>query len=97
MPAIEELLNGRTISAETLAGDIGRTRNGWNRNARFEGCLLITLGEEQALAIADEGEDVRKTRIVLDVGFPLTRSKKAPFMRSRRSSSGSPFTVRTDV
>ena len=50
---INHLLDNQSVTAEALAMALEWPDANATRRARFEGCLLLTLGEEPALVIAD--------------------------------------------
>lgn len=58
MPSVvERFLAGEQLQADELATSLGWPEPNGVRRVAFEGCLLLSLGEEPALAIADHGED----------------------------------------
>lgn len=54
---VEALSKGNRLPAEKIAEYLSWPPNSFHRKPRFDGCLLLTLGEEPALAISDSGGD----------------------------------------
>lgn len=54
--AVEKMLGGRRVKADQIAESLNWPQKCRMRPTQFPGCMLLTLGEEPALVIADSGK-----------------------------------------
>lgn len=95
---VERITGGQPPPAEDIATYLDWPSDGRSRRALFDGCLLLKLGEEPALAIADRGADPLAFAYhsgyewVLDV-----RLGEAPrFANTRWRAAGKVYELRLD-